>query len=169
MIPQNALLSKQSKNSEKRVNEILKVFNSVEIFAVNMNLDNCIEKYSKFKTINEALRAKRVKLRELSRAYGENGIIAWIKTWLISIAMYMDFEITQEQAKGTALLILEEMYMLNMAEFTLLFKRMKKGKYGIFYGKFNGQTILRACKEFREERGGIISRMDEKEQKELFN
>lgn len=76
----------------------------------------------------------------------------------------MNFEISTQQAKSTSMMILEELYMLNIAEFTFFFKQIRKGIFGIFYGKFNGQTILIACKEFRKNRGRILSDMNYDEQ-----
>lgn len=129
-----------------------------------MNLENCLEKYAEFKTAEDSLKSKKIKIRELSAIYGEKEISSWISLWLISIAKLMDFEISEDQAKITGIDILSEMYMLNIAEFTLLFTRIKKGHYGIFYGKFNMQTILLACKQYRMERGTILSKMNEHEQ-----
>jgi hypothetical protein len=109
-----------------------------------------------------------VKLSELCKAYNDKSITAWIQAWLINLAKYMDFSVTPEQVKSTAIAILEECYMLNLAEFTLLFRRILKGYYGIFYGKFNGQMIIGACISFRQERGKILAKMSTEEQKKII-
>jgi len=80
----------------------------------------------------------------------------------------MGFEITDQQARETAQYIFEEVGMLNIAEITLLFKRIKKGKYGDFYGRFNGQLILKACREYRKERGNILTKMSTDKQLKLI-
>ena len=104
------------------------------------------------KTNIQGYQKKVVKLRELVECYGEKNICNWIAAWLVSLSSKMDFSIAPDQASLTSKLILEELYMINISEFSLFFKKLLKGQYGIFYGKFNMQTIILACKEFRKER-----------------
>ena len=136
-------------------------------FGKRFNLDYCMEKYFEVKTIEEALMHKKIKLRELSVCYGEEIMIGWIQAWLINLAGYMNFPITTQQAKTTAMFILEDCYMLNIVEFTLLFRKINRGNYGEFYGKFNGQIIMSACKQYRSQRGKALSALTEEEQKSL--
>lgn len=133
-----------------------------------MNLDTCMERYMDIKTIDQALRSNKIKLRELAAIYTEKAIAAWIQAWLVNLASYMNFPITAQQAKTTAMFILEDCYMLNIVEFTLLFKKINRGNYGEFYGKFNGQIIISACKQYRSQRGKVLVSLSEEEQK-LFN
>ena len=100
-----------------------------------------------------------IKISEIAQAYDEETVQLWLVAWLVNLSGVMDFSITEAQANETALFILEELYMLNVAELTLFFKRLKKGHYGIFYNKFNIQTILRAGKEYRMERGRELSKL----------
>jgi len=150
-----------------KLDSVLALYPTVESFAIEMNLDSSLKKYIEYKSAESALKSRKIKIRELSAIYGESKISGWISLWLISLAKYMNFEISNEQSEITGIDILSDMYMLNIAEFTLLFSRIKKGHYGIFYGKFNMQTILIACKNYRSERGLIISKMSEAEQKML--
>lgn len=136
-------------------------------FGKTFNLDYCMEKYVNIKTVEDALKSKKIKLRELSFAYGEQVIIGWIQAWLINLSGYMNFSITEQQAKTTAVFILEDCYMFNLAEFTLLFRKIGRGNYGQFFGQFNGQIIMAACKEYRNQRGKILSGLPTDEQKEL--
>jgi len=126
-----------------------------------------MEKYINIKTFEDALKSKKIKLRELSLAYGEQIIIGWIQAWLINLSGYMNFSITEQQAKTTAIFILEDCYMFNLAEFTLLFRKINRGNYGQFYGQFNGQIIMAACKEYRNQRGKVLSGLSEEEQKQI--
>jgi hypothetical protein len=132
-------------------------------FASNFNLDNCLEKYSDLKTIEQALKSGKIKLIELTSCYEEKTILFWIQAWLVSLSVYMNFSINESQAKNTAIFILEDCYMLNLAEFTLLFKKIIRGNYGVFYSKFNGQIIISACKQYIQQRGMILSKMSEEE------
>jgi hypothetical protein len=127
-------------------------------FSSQFNLDFCLEQYSGYRTPGAALQSGKIKIRELVDCYGDRLIIAWLKAWLVNLSHYMDFDINTSQGHKTAMFILEECYMLNLAEISLLFKKIMKGNYGEFYNKFNGQIILRACREYRKERGRILSR-----------
>ena len=166
-IPRNGQLKERSADLEARLDSVLSFYPTVESFAIDMNLENCFKKYSHIKTVEDGLVSRKIKVRELAAIYGEDKIASWISLWLISLSKYMDFQISNEQADITSIDILSEMYMLNIAELTLLFTRIRKGHYGIFYGKFNMQTIMLACKGFRVERGGILSKMKEEEQNKL--
>lgn len=145
----------------------MKIYPTSIEFAKAMNLDTCMEKYIDVKTIEQALISNKIKLKELASIYTEKAIIAWIQAWLVNIASYMNFPITEQQAKTTAIFILEDCYMLNIVEFTLLFRKINRGNYGEFYGKFNGQIIISACKQYRQQRGGILSKMSDDERNNL--
>lgn len=138
-------------------------------FANQFNLDYCIERYVKYKTIEDALKSNKIKLNELSEAYGEQIILGWIQAWLINLSKYMDFSVSEQQVKNTSLFILEDCYALNVVEITLIFRRIIKGYYGNFYGKFNGQIIINACKEYRKQRGIELSKLDSSEQDKIQN
>ena len=137
-------------------------------FGKKFNLDFCMEHYINIKTIDDALMARKIKLRELSVCYGEKLIMGWIHAWLINLSSYMNFSITEQQARTTSMFILEDCYMLNIAEFTLLFRKITRGNYGQFYGQFNGQIIMNACREYRNQRGKILSLKTEDEQQKIL-
>lgn len=132
-------------------------------------MDNCIQKYIEFKTVEDALKSEKIKLRELTSIYSEKAIVLWIQAWLVSLASYMNFSITEQQAKTTSIFILEDCYMFNIVEFTLLFKKLSRGSFGEFYGKFNGQIIVLACKQYREQRGKILNSMTYDEQRKIMS
>ena len=146
---------------------MIKHFETGKIFLSEFNLDSCLNRYSEFKTQEEALKSKKIKILSLTKCYGEDLILTWMKAWLISLSSYMDFQITPQQVNITSRNLVEELYMLNLSEITLFFNRIIKGKYGEFYGKFNGQTILRSALEYRSQRGKILSGLTESEQFEI--
>lgn len=154
---------KISKTSKKELTpiakEVLRICNTGAKFTERFNLDYCVEKYQNYKTVKDALLSKKVKITDLVLCYDKNLLILWIRAWLTNLSAYMNFEITEMQSRKTAIFILEDCYMLNIVELTLLFKRIMKGYYGQFFGKFNGQIILHACKEYRKERGQILSKI----------
>lgn len=167
VIPQGSQLSKSKTDLSKRSEALLSRFETAKDFAKQFNMDYCFIKNMAVKNNSDGLLTNTIKLRELSDCYGDKNIANWIASWLVVLSSKMDFSISPEQAGTTSILILEELYMINIAEFSLLFKKILKGDYGIFYGKFNIQTILIACKEFRLQRGSVISKMDSEEQNKL--
>lgn len=168
MIPHNKQQNQSLKVYSTKQKAVLNAFNTASEFAVEMNIDNCLLKYSEYNTEKLALQSGKIKIRELAEIYTEEKIIAWISTWLITISSHMDFDIQEQQIKTTSIFLLEEIYMLNLAEFTLFFKKLRKGLYGIFYGKFNIQTVVLAAIEYRKERGRILSALTTEEQSKLM-
>jgi hypothetical protein len=138
---------------------MIKAYPDGKKFIVQFNMDYCIDRYSYYKSALDALKSGKIQLLELSKCYGESLIIYWLQAWLITLAGYMNFEINESQSKKTAMFILEECYMLNLAEISLLFKKLMKGYYGQFFNKFNGQIIIRACREYRQERGKQLAKL----------
>jgi len=146
---------------------MLRHFDTGKKFSEQFNLDYCLQRYLEYKTPVEALFSEKIKISELSICYGEQLIITWLRAWLVTLSNYMDFEINESQSRKTAMFILEECYMLNLAELSLLFKKIMKGHYGQFFNKFNGQIIIQACREYRKERGLILSRQSSHIQSKL--
>lgn len=146
---------------------VLAKFNDAAQFSIEMNIDNCLIRYAEYNTEVIALKSGMIKIRELAELYTEESIIDWIGTWLLSVSAQMDFDITEQQVTTTAIFLLEEIYMLNLSEFSLFFKKLRQGKYGIFYGKFNMQTIVLAAMQYRKKRGAEISKMSTDEQQKL--
>ena len=158
-----ALLPKLS----KRKSEMLVICPNVKLLITKLNFDSCLERYFRYSNAEESLMSGKLRLREIAAIYEPSAPILLIRAWLINLASFMGFEITDQQAKETGRYIYEEVGMLNIAELTLLFKRIKKGQYGEFYGRFNGQIILRACREYRKERGKILVALSTDEQLKL--
>jgi len=152
----------------KRSEIVLSQFSEAKQFATEFNLDSSLSRYIAVKSNIDGIKTNTIKLRELSDCYGDENITNWISAWLVSLSSKMDFQISTEQVTSTSLLILEELYMINISEFTLFFKRLLKGDYGIFYGKFNMQTIVVACKQFRMQRGKVFLNMSTEEQRKYF-
>lgn len=167
MIPQGGQLAISSTKLTKRGKAILSRFETPKLFLTQFNPDYCLNRYLGFKTPHEAILSNTIKLNELSQTYGEQTIVRWIRLWIVNLSKFMDFSVDDMQCKRTAILILEGGYMLNMAELTLFFKRIMNGHYGEFYGKFNPQQVLRPLREYRTERGRVILKMSDDEQKKI--
>jgi Mor family transcriptional regulator len=57
--------------------------------------------------------------------------------------------------------------MLNIAELTLFFSKLKRGIYGTLYGRFDGMMICSAAREYRMSRGRVFASLPSDEQKKL--
>lgn len=135
---------------------MLEVIPDSKKFLVEFNFQSCDRRYESIKTLEDAYLSDKIKIRELANCYSEETVILWIETWLTYLSKLMDFKISPEQSNMTSRFIIEELYMLNIAEITMFFRRLIKGKYGEFYGKFNPQKILVSAMEYRKERGKIV-------------
>src|SRR5680860_78760 len=89
---------------------VLNRFSSASEFAVEMNIDSCLERYAEYNTEKLALTSGKIKIRELAEIYTEEKTIAWISTWLLTISSHMDFDISEQQIKTTSIFLLEEIY-----------------------------------------------------------
>lgn len=151
-----------------RYETTLKAFPEAQRFLVEFNLESCTKLYDSAKTPLAALRTKKLNLREIGEIYNQEIPKLLIEGWLITLGDIMDFDVSSLQARQTAQFVFEETKMLNLAELTLLFKRIQTGFYGPFYGKFNPQIICIDCREYRKERGAIISRLTTEEQEDIL-
>jgi len=145
-------------------NSVLKTYPSGASFINKFNFDYCMSEF-KANSYSAALRINVLKLREIASAYNEDTPKILIEAWLVNFSTFIGVEITSQQCRETAGFLYEEGYMLNLAELTFFFKRLKKGYYGKFYGKFDGMSIISACRTYRMERGKLIASMSEAERK----
>lgn len=137
-------------------------------FLLEFNFDACLNRYLKFKTEDLALKSHKFKLREIGKLYAPEVPVRLIELWLFNTSKFMAWEMTDQQVRETAIYLYEELCMLNLAELTLFFKKLKKGVYGTFYGKFDGMKICSFAREYRMARGQILSKLPEEEQKRLI-
>lgn len=151
----------------KRSSELLKICQTGGEFLKEFNFDNCLKRYSDFKTEELALKSNKLKLREIAAIYNEQTPVSLIELWLFNMSKFMGWEVADQQIRETAIYIYEDNSFLNLTEITLFFKKLKKGIYGTFYGKFDGLKICSAVREYRLQRGQIYSRMPESEQNQL--
>lgn len=146
---------------------MVKSFDTPEKFISQFNYEFCKDRYLPFRTQKAALFNNTIKIRELADCYDDETVQLWIEAWLYSLAMHMDFELSDSQAKETAQNLLEEIFMLNLTEITLFFRKLRNGYYGVFYNKFNMQTIMIAAREYRDERGKVVSSLPTQTQQKL--
>lgn len=100
-------------------------------------------------------------LADVNRVHGNLASIRIIAEHLISVVRFAGVELTEDQAKETALVILSGYYYLNLAELAMFFHRLKCGELGqvVFGKKINNQAIMCALHDFAAERRQKIDRI----------
>jgi len=101
-------------------------------------------------------------LADVNRMHGNIASLTIIAEHLISVVRFAGVEMTQDQAKETALVILSGYYHLNLAELAMFFHRLKCGELGqvVFGKKINNQAIMVALHDFAAERRLKIDRLE---------
>jgi hypothetical protein len=129
-----------------------------------------MQRYSELNTPELALLSHKMKLKEIAATYDKQTPVSLIEFWLINLVAYMglDEKATDQQIREIAIYLYEDFSFFNLAELTLFFKRIKKGFYGEFYGKLDGMKIISAAREYRQQRGLILSKLPEEEQKKII-
>lgn len=99
-------------------------------------------------------------LASIRGAFDLDATLAYLEIWLIDLVSFFNVKrsMTDAQIRQTALLMFQEAYFLNLAEFSLFVSLMKKGKFGALYSELDGATILRCLDIF------VSDRMAEAEQ-----
>lgn len=115
-----------------------------------------------------ALKSGIIKLSDIKFAYGEETPVDLVYVWLLNASLYARLEIDHRLLKDIARELYKEIHMVNIAEFTLFFSKLKRGYYGTLYGRFDGMMITSAAREYRKQRGLILSRLPEEEQKKII-
>lgn len=151
--------------SRQKIEAILAVCNDQKSFLEKFNPDFCAERYEHLNKIETALMSGMIKLSDLQFAYKKETGIDLIRAWLMNLSVYLGLDSDGQIIKDIARQLYSEIFMFNMAEFTLFFTRLKKGHYGPMYGRFDGQMICIAAREYRQQRGLILSRLPEEKQK----
>lgn len=154
--------------SKAKIESLLKVCETKKDFLNQFNPDFCSNRYEALNTEELALKSGMIKLSDVKLAYDYDVPIYLIRAWLINAAVYVRLEIDSHLIKDIASELYKEIHMLNIAEFTLFFSKLKRGHYGTLYGRFDGMMICSAAREYRQQRGMIFSKLPENEQKALI-
>ncbi len=128
-----------------------------------------MRRYENIRTVGDAHDKPFVKLFELKEVYTKDTPMFLIESWINNLSMILGLTIIEEQVQELAFLIYEELYFLNIAELALLFKNIKKGRYGSFYGRIDPAELLRWCREYRQERGAYLSKQPDTYESKLLN
>lgn len=134
-----------------------------------LNPDFCTKRYSEQNTELKALRAGVIKLSEINQAYTPGTSEDLIQAWLLSLSMYVRIEVDKKLIQEISIELYKEIYMLNMAELTLFFSKLRRGIYGPLYGRFDGMMICIAAREYRQTRGTELAKLTSEEQSQILS
>lgn len=93
-------------------------------------------------------------LARINSAYGHKTAETWLMAQFADLSEFSGArdKISQEQARQTVQLVVDEYWYLNLAEIMLFCRRFKLGRYGKFYGTVDPIAITGGLKEFCRER-----------------
>lgn len=132
-----------------------------------LNPDFCANRYLDHNTELKALQAGVIKLSEINQAYAPGTAEDLISAWLLALSMYVRIEVDKKLIQEIARELYKEIFMLNMAELTLFFSKLRRGTYGPLYGRFDGMMICIAAREYRQARGIELAKLPSEEQNKI--
>lgn len=154
-----------------RNNIVLSRFGTPTEFIVFMTHENCLSRYEGKLSIQDALKSDLIKLFDLKSIYNENTPVHFIESWLLQLNIFVNTEnkLSGSQIKELSRYMYDEIFMFNLAELTLLFKRIKSGFYGVFYNRIDGTQLVQWCREYRKERSKYMILMNDEKINENHN
>lgn len=105
-------------------------------------------------SVPQVFTSKLPTLASVRRVYGPDFTEAYVSVWITNLVEFFQVgkKMGESQIEETATLILQDYYMLNLADINLVFSRAKKGFYGQLYDRLDGAIILTWFKSYFDER-----------------
>jgi hypothetical protein len=105
-------------------------------------------------TVPAVFQSKLPSLAKVRKIYGENFSEGYVVIWITNLVEFFQVgkRMGENQILETAMLVLEDYYMLTLADINLVFTRAKKGFYGELYDRLDGAIILTWFRKYFEER-----------------
>ncbi len=93
-------------------------------------------------------------LAKIKKRFGDQFSEKYVAAWIINLIDFFQVgkKMGDAQVYETSMLILQEYYMLTLADINLVFTRAKKGYYGEMYDRLDGAVILSWFRKYFEER-----------------
>ena len=115
---------------------------------------NCLAKGAKIRQVSDCFESKAPSIGKMQRTQGNVFTNAYVMAWLVYLneVLGLNKPMSEEQIRLCAQMILDDYYALNIADFTLLFKRIIKGDYGEFYERLSIDKIQKFFSNYFEER-----------------
>lgn len=110
-------------------------------------------------------------LSDLKRIFGKETANVWIETMIIDLAEYMGIgkKLDGLQRREISRMFFADGYYLKLPELLLFFAYIKVGKYGKFYGTFDGVIVLQALSKFKIWRAEQIARYEQRQKEAARN
>jgi len=153
--------------SRQKIEAILVVCPDQKSFLEKFNPDFCAERYDCLNTVELSLKSGMIRLSDLQFAYNKETGIDLLRAWLMNLSIYLGLDSDGQIIKSIARELYSEIYMFNLSELTLYFSKLRRGYYGIFYGRFDGMMIVSSGREYRAQRGYVLSLLSVDEQEEI--
>lgn len=132
----------------------LRKFAKATCFLTDCNPSVLNVKYADVRTAKEALRITDVQLSHIAEAYGNATLKVFVKTHLALLQKYLNVKddmlldsLIIEELSGY---VIEDFVDFNLAEFTLVFRKIKKGDFGLIYARVDPIFILKSFKTYQE-------------------
>lgn len=108
-------------------------------------------------------------MAQLKKVYGEKAVLALIQAWVFDLGNFVGVKekANESQLRELSELFYEEAYFLNLAELGLFFNRVKRGKYGEFFGAIDPLKILKFLDEFLSERNQAVGELRKEEDRNV--
>lgn len=108
----------------------------------------------KITSIETALDSKAHSLGKIQREHSKKFTQALIIKWLVYLndMLNLNRPMSEAQLMLASKYIVDEYYMLNIDDFTLLWNRILSGSYGEFYERLSIDKIMSFFNRYREER-----------------
>lgn len=123
-------------------------------YLVKWNPQALTLEYRGVKSASDAIACTDVELRHIEEAYGMDTLSLMIKTNIASLQSYLnvkdEMRLGIECVTELTMYIIEDFKHFNIAEFTLVFKNIKKAAYGPIYGRIDPNMILNCFRTYDE-------------------
>lgn len=97
-------------------------------------------------------------LASIKKKFSDEFVLTYIELWIQDLNDFLNVKrkMTAGQRGQTAVFIYDEFYYFNLAEFNLVFSRIKKGDYGSLFESIDGSKIISCFREYDKERTDAI-------------
>jgi hypothetical protein len=141
---------------KERRDVVLKKFPTPKDFILAFTFEKANLRYGHIRSVADAYNSGVMKLNELTYIYGNLAPAHFVESWINQFQLYIGLPLETNQTIELATHLSDMMATLNVAEITLFFRLIKRGKYGTQFGRFDPIQITAWLNEFKAERGRYI-------------
>jgi hypothetical protein len=112
------------------------------------------------RTIEDAVNSPTHQISGIKKHLGETQVRAILTLMISDVVKFLNLgnSMGADQVVQTVKMILEDYYFYRIEDFKLCFTNAKKGHYGEFYNRIDGQVIFGWLKKYEVERNELISK-----------